>query len=409
MSVRQDHGAPPTPLVRGVHLPVLDGVRGIAILLVLVHHFSTLGRPWTIPLDGVVAKLQQAMWSGVDLFFVLSGFLITGILYDAKGSGNYFRAFYARRVLRIFPLYYAFLAAIVLLMPLLPFAPPLREVMPGPGWYWTYLANLFFAWRGAMPPATGHLWSLSIEEQFYLFWPLVVAALDRRALMRACIAIAVGSLLLRVGLVLGDAPWVRAYALTPARMDALALGGWIALAARGPDGLAPLRRFCLPVAGVCLALLGAIAAARRGLSSQDPVVDSVGFTLVALLFGALLVAVLTEAPEKRLHRWTSTPVLRTFGRYSYAIYLFHYPIPYLLARAGFPAERVPRILGWQLPGQIAYFAVLTAFTLALAFASWHLFEKHFLKLKDAFRYQGRLTPAERRGGAATEVESVAAP
>jgi peptidoglycan/LPS O-acetylase OafA/YrhL len=393
---------------RGVHLPVLDGVRGIAILLVLCHHFSTLGRPWTVPLDGVVAKLQQTMWSGVDLFFVLSGFLITGILYDSKASPNYFRAFYARRVLRIFPLYYAFLAALVLLLPLLPFAPPLGEVMPGQVWYWTYLANLKFAWDGALPPATGHLWSLAIEEQFYLLWPLVVLAAGRRALMRLCVGIAAGSLLLRVGMLAAGSSWATVYALTPARLDALVLGGWVALAARGPDGLASLRRYCMPVAGTALAVLCAIAAARRGLASQDPVVQSVGFTMFALLFAAMLVLAVTAAPTDRMHRWMSSRMLRSFGRLSYAMYLVHYPIPYLLQRAGFPAQSMPRVYGWQLPGQLAYFALLTGATFGIAYASWHLFEKHFLKLKDAFPYEAPRGGVERARDPVA-IESVTAP
>jgi peptidoglycan/LPS O-acetylase OafA/YrhL len=162
--------------------PRLDGVRGIAILLVLVYHLTLYGgmapngpfldrlwRTWTLPLG-----------LGVDLFFVLSGFLITGILLDTKDGPDYFRNFYARRFLRIFPLYYATLAATFLLIP----AVRLDAV-----WYWTYLINYRFADVGWPRVAyLGHFWTLAVEEQFYLVWPALVFFVPRRVLPWLCVA-----------------------------------------------------------------------------------------------------------------------------------------------------------------------------------------------------------------------------
>ncbi|HEV2844590.1 MAG TPA: acyltransferase, partial [Thermoanaerobaculia bacterium] len=224
-------------------LPALDGLRGLAILLVLLLHFTVYGGPpATEGIDKLFYRAAQAGWIGVDLFFVLSGFLITGILYDAKGGENYFRSFYARRVLRIFPLYYGALAVFLLLVPAL---------RPGSFWHWTYLSNVQIAREGWPDSgALGHFWSLAVEEQFYLFWPVAVLLLARRSLMAACWVCLAGSLLLRVGLHLADQE-TAAFVLTPARLDSLAAGALLALAARGPEGLAPVARRAGAMAGIC--------------------------------------------------------------------------------------------------------------------------------------------------------------
>jgi hypothetical protein len=163
------------------HQPALDGVRGIAILLVLFHHFTVFD-----PITGVGAWLGFAAllgWCGVDLFFVLSGFLITGILIDARGSSRYFSSFYMRRSLRIFPLYFlvVFLSFVVL-----PRFPALHDVLAGPTdvvqWpYWTYLVNFAIADRAQFLHGILDIsWSLAIEEQFYIVWAVVVWALPVR-------------------------------------------------------------------------------------------------------------------------------------------------------------------------------------------------------------------------------------
>ena len=134
----------------GLHVPALDGIRGIAILLVMVHHFTIfgMGAPTTV-LDKRVYKLFAAGWCGVDLFFVLSGFLITGILLDAKGGAHFFRNFYMRRFLRIFPLYYGFLFAFFVLLPLtFSLGDNFRSLLEQQGWYWSYLVNLPIAMEG---------------------------------------------------------------------------------------------------------------------------------------------------------------------------------------------------------------------------------------------------------------------
>ncbi|MFL6195572.1 MAG: acyltransferase family protein [Thermoanaerobaculia bacterium] len=360
----------------------LDGLRGIAILLVLLLHFTMYGGPRAAGgLDLLVQRFAFAGWIGVDLFFVLSGFLITGILYDSKGGERYFRNFYARRLLRIAPLYYGALVVFLVLLPALwPGHAGLRSLRQEGFWYWTYLVNVEIAregWPGF--GMLGHFWSLAVEEQFYLVWPLAVFLLRRRPLMAVCagaIVLAVGCrLLLQMA---GNAP--AAFVLTPARLDALAAGALLALAVRGPGGAAAAARWARPVLIVSAAGLGLLFAWKRGLPSEDPVVSVAGQALLAALFAALLALTLAAPPEARGVRWLAAPVLVFFGRYSYGLYVLHHPLLFLK----------PAGLSYAaLPGWLLFVVGATGVSVAAALLSWRFLEKPFLDLKDRFPY-GRM-------------------
>lgn len=372
------------------HIPALDAVRGAAILLVLVFHFSSYGHglaPTPLLVDRLYYLVSRAGWVGVDLFFVLSGFLITGILYDAKGSDHYFRNFYLRRVLRIFPLYYGSLLVLVVVLPwLFPASAGLQAIRRDAIWYWTYLSNIQIAYDGWPAfAAIGHFWSLAVEEQFYLLWPVVVLTLGRRQLQAACLACVVGALLVRVGLLsAGNAP--GAFVLTPARIDALAFGAYLAVSAREPAGLRLLARWAPPAAAWLSLSLVAVFVLRRGLAADDPVVSSVGHTLLAGLFGAILVLAVTSARDGVMGRVFNSPLLRFFGRYSYALYVFHHPILFLVP-AVLPLGLVPSVFGSQLLRQLVFLIIATGVSVAGALVSWHLWEKQFLKLKGLFPYR----------------------
>ena len=223
-------------------VPELDGIRGIAILLVLATHF---GYPAAGP--GLFRNMLSLGWVGVDLFFVLSGFLITGILLATKGRANYFQRFYLRRLFRILPIYYAFL---ILIFHGLPF---LGRSVTGAGeaWYWLYIAN----WRNGSSPYLQHFWSLAIEEQFYLGWPLLVHLCSRRSSKLVCVSIVLLSPVVRfLAFQMGVSPFT-VYEVTPLRLDGLAFGALLALA----DG-AELRRARRWVPAACAAaILGLIS------------------------------------------------------------------------------------------------------------------------------------------------------
>jgi len=375
------------PCSQGTHLPSLDGLRGTAVLLVLGFHFAHLeGAPGGA--ERVLIGATGFGWSGVDLFFVLSGFLITGILLDAKGSPGYFRAFYLRRMLRIFPLYYAYLAVLFLVVPHILPASSL-DVKPGSqGWLWSYLGNVLFARErgfGASPYA-GHFWSLAVEEQFYLAWPLLVWLLTPRRLAAVSLALVGGAFALRLGIHRTSWNATAAYVLTPCRADALAVGALVAVAVREEAGLARLRRLAPWVLAACAAAVAAIWLARGAFFGGDPAVQTWGFTPLAVGYGAVLVLALSSPRGSPLARGLSAGWLREAGRYSYGLYVLHYPAFLALEAAGLGPAALARALGSRLGGILAFTALAAAASLAAALASWHLLERRFLRLKDLFPY-----------------------
>jgi peptidoglycan/LPS O-acetylase OafA/YrhL len=364
-------------------LRTLDGLRGIAILLVLVLHFTLYGGPAPAAgLDLAVHRVAMAGWIGVDLFFVLSGFLITGILYDAKGDEGYFRTFYLRRLLRIAPLYYGALAVFLVLLPAVwPWHEGLAWLRGESLWYWTYLLNFRIAAEGwPVFGALGHFWSLAVEEQFYLLWPVAVFLLRRRSLMALCAACMGLAVATRLALHLADNE-PAAFVLAPARLDSLAAGAFLALVIRGPGGLSAAVRWAKLAAVAGGAGLLALFTWKRGLPAEDPAVSVAGETLLALFFAAILALALTARPESRSGRWLAAPVLVFFGRYSYGLYVLHHPLLFLKP-AGVSIDMIPALLGSRLPGWLLFVATGVAVSVALALLSWHLWEKPFLDLKD---------------------------
>jgi len=352
--------------------PELDSLRGIAILLVLLHHF-TLG-------SGGARTAMHLGWIGVDLFFVLSGFLITSILLEAKGGRGYFRRFYARRTLRIFPLYYAFLAAVFLLVPHLPLnaahAAKAASVEGREWTYWLYLGNFEIAGADRFPHAVlGVTWTLAVEEQFYVVWPLVVALLSRRALAGFCAVLFLAAPLCR--LAVADGSYLPAYVLPFCRMDALAAGAWLA-ATRGRVARPLLRAapFAAGIAVLSLCLLEGVSARHRGWHTW-------GFSATAILF----LGVVANA------RRTWRP-LETLGRYSYAMYLLHMPCRLVVTRVFRPESAA---------GQLWFYALAGGLTFGTAWLSWHLLEKRFLALKRFVpmpagdRHDGSRSPDSRDG------------
>ena len=272
------------------HFPALDGVRGVAIMLVIAHH----------------ARLFGSGWIGVDVFFVLSGYLITGILVREKAEPHYFLNFWARRALRILPACVAFLTILLVISPWL-----LGERLPAHQiWLWLFAANLTIARHGfgAVPPDTSHLWSLAVEEQFYLVWPGIVLAASARSLRRVCAGGIVLALAFRVLLHLHNTG-LAIYVLMPTRMDALLVGAWLAIT--------PVSSRAASVVGVTAGILaGAILATHE---AHSRIVETIGYTAIALSAGAL-VSLATQ--DERLIRVLSWRPLRTAGKYSYGAYLW---------------------------------------------------------------------------------------
>jgi peptidoglycan/LPS O-acetylase OafA/YrhL len=379
----------------GTHIPALDGVRGLAILLVLVRHFS----PDNFPQDSFgepLIRWGRFGWMGVDLFFVLSGFLITGILLNARSKPHYFRNFYVRRVLRIFPLYYGVLLALLVVAPLLfsaaglwprvtqmlgKYADDYASIRANQIWLWLYAVNLV---PGVEWSFLEGFWSLAVEEHFYLVWPFLVWCLRGRRLIVACVGCIVLALVIRV--VLWATGWSGPqfrYEFTLCRMDCLALGALLAVLARNERTWAWLSRNGGWVALASAAALIAGFAWQGGPNYRTPLTSTIGLTVVALLCGGVLVMALRAPTTSLLGRTFRSGFLTFLGRYSYGLYVLHrlaaFPV-----RKLFTWDSVGAATGSPLLGVALYQVVAWTASIALALASWYLYESHFLKLKKYF-------------------------
>lgn len=382
--------SPDRPAKSRGHIPALDGVRGLAILLVLLVHFGSLyyeslGSSASVrPVDALIQRVTSVGWCGVDLFFVLSGFLITGILYDAKGTDRFFVNFYGRRAARIFPLYYGVLAAVFVAAPLIGVGTGVsRQMGSDQLWYWLYGVNILAAKKGASFPLV-HFWTLAVEEHFYLVWPLAVRAFRREALMAGCVAAALAALGLRTW-TLSPSNRVAIYMLTPCRVDTLLAGALLALAVRGPRGYGGVRR---PAFLGVLIGGGALLAGRVWAFDQfTPWVQTVGYSLVAVFCCGLVGLVLPGPSRNFLARGFEAGWLRAMGKYSYGIYVYHVFVMGVISEALSPARLTTR-LGSSAGGCLVYLSAGVGLSFAVAWVSWWVYERPFLTFKDRFfRYR----------------------
>lgn len=361
--------ARPASFFKSGYIPQFDGLRGVAILLVLVGHSRFLE---ALPHLG---SLEYTRF-GVDLFFVLSGFLITGILLDSKGSENYFRNFYARRALRIWPLYYLILLVTFIVAPL--FAPSIRSTVAGvwPAFVF-YVQNIVFMNNPTYPLALGVTWSLAVEEQFYLTWPLLVFLLRRRALALVSVSLVFVSLSLRLAGHFHDAPSGFVHQFTLSRLDAIAFGTLAALWLRSPSCTLDRWRtrayqfLALGVSGVVVA---------RILMHRNSSI--VGYTFLAITFTGLLgMAVVSDARWSLLGRALSARWLRYVGKISYGIYLLHVPIFLLWLRLIGSQNFLP---SHEMVRNLLGFAGQFLSAVIAASISWRFFEGPILHLKERF-------------------------
>ncbi len=377
---------PGPPLADGhVQIGTLDGMRGIAVLLVLAFHFS-----WELTDVGLVAReIKRALWAGwigVDLFFVLSGYLITrGLVAPSKKPlGTRMKMFWMRRVLRIFPLYYA----VIVVGALAGLA--LGGWVPTVG-YWLYAQNYVLAFDPDELRWTAHLWSLAIEEQFYFVWPVIALVTPRRRLVPLTLALILACVLLRAGLTMKGHIWdplttVKfVYRATFTRADGLLLGALVATLQR--ESSHPIshlwRRIRWPLFVLTgLGLLGLYAAAK-GLNGYDRRVITAGYFILALFFASAVSMCADGDIPARVERFLLSRMLVSCGKVSYGMYIFHWPLLVLLIPW---LKRTQEGMGTatQLAFGVAFILAAITAIWAAASVSFTFFETPFLNLKKKF-------------------------
>lgn len=357
------------------HYTALDGLRGLAILLVFGRH-SLLTTHLHSRAVGVLAWFGKGGWLGVDLFFVLSGFLITGILIGSLNKPQYFKNFYIRRSLRIFPLFYGVLLLCWLLTPVLHLKWEIGHLS-----YLFYCQNIAADFNSALmsvPPALNleHFWSLAVEEQFYMLWPLTIFLLrEPRKILRFSLSLVGVALILRCVLIFDNSShWI--YKELPTHADGLLIGAALASALRIQTMDQILGWMRWPTYISAMAAIS-IVAVTRSLDFNNDWMSSLGFTVTAVLFGALLLQCLrVGSPACRIF---SRKELRFFGKYSYGIYVYHLLFSPLFSRILYFLQGG---LHSRMLGSIAYLGLWFASSIAVAVLSYKFFESYFLRLKD---------------------------
>ncbi len=369
-------------------IPALDGVRGIAAVCVFAYHYGGGAQSTFLPLRWFGTTLKFG-WVGVSLFFVLSGFLISGILWDSMGRSSWWQTFYVRRSLRIFPLYYlALLLAVVIA-----WMGAQTNTQPSIWPFALYLQNI--------PSLAGHLhgfgkthldhfWSLAVEEQFYLVWPFLLLMLrrDRVNAMRFCAVLWLLSFVFRVG--------VYSFSLSPdwagrfllGRTGELCVGAFLALSVRGypEERRRVMRQVPRLLWGALAALVGLL------VFSHEPSLETFsnatfGLAILSVFFGCLIACSTVPGP---IQSFFQVPALRWLGKISYGIYVYHWffrqQFEWCAARLAPHAGRTANLL------LVALMAALG--TLAVASLSFYTYELFFLGLKDRFHFSHTKTPVQ---------------
>jgi peptidoglycan/LPS O-acetylase OafA/YrhL len=374
-------------------VPELDGARGLACLTIVIYHYvvcQVASAPGTLLFRAL--RPLSLTWTGVDLFFVLSGFLLGGILLDHRGSTNLLAVFYVRRTCRIFPLYFAWLGLFLLIPFLMGRSAAFLWLFDDrlPTWsYAVYVQNFVMAYRNDFGPNwLGITWSLAVEEQFYLILPALILLTPARRLPWLLTALITIAPALRLVLRITYAgQFLAPHVLLPCRWDALFLGVLGAWAVRQPAWIANSSRIVRRLF-VLLAILavGVLALLVWWPSPIAPVMVEAGYTWMALFYLVVLLLTQYTNPISRLFR---NRVLVFFGTVSYGIYLFHEAIAGLLH--GFIFAAPPQIHG---ASELAITALAFTLTVFLAWGSYTMIESPMLRFARHWQYQ---TPADARG------------
>lgn len=364
-----------SPTTARTHHPALDILRGLAIsIVVFYHNFGSI-------------SFFRFGWMGVDLFFVLSGFLITDILLKTRENKFYFRNFYMRRILRIVPLYYLVLIIFFSLSPVL-------FSQKGPDttfsyyndnklWFWSYFQNWLMVHKGMPPvPFLSHFWSLAIEEQFYLVWPFMIFFIKRvETIKKLVIALIIFAVIVRFSTWLAYPHEVeKFYCSTFTRMDSLLMGCLLSI--HLSQGKQISRKAMLVVGHSFAALIISSLLVFGNLRQDNVLFPTIGYTLTAAFFSVLVYLFLNKE-DQLANGLKYLSGLRFIGKISYGMYVYHIPI-YLILSTGLNRMSENLSLGFPLNSALFISALSVALTLLVSTLSFYLLEQPILKLKKHF-------------------------
>ena len=379
---------PHQPLLDQPRIAALDGIRGFAILLIIFfHYYDVDGQFARGSIPAYVLSLTRLTWTGIDLFFILSGFLIGGILLEARESPTYYRTFYIRRAYRILPLYAVIIALYWITTPFFPLTGP-----PVPAFvYMTLTQNIWVA-LGRHLTSSWLLvtWTIATEEQFYLVAPAMIKKLSPPRLPLLIAVAVVGALILRIVLYIATPLDPRAtLVLMPARADAFMLGigaAWLVRDRRGARWLVRRRRWLYLVGLILGMVLLAFTKADWALDTFQ--MSSIGFTLTSVFY-VVLVLLAVSHPDGPVGTFFSLRPLIALGAIAYGLYLFHEPVKELLHFV-FNGQR-PRLVSWRDAGiDLLAFGI----TVGIARLSWLRFEKPLVRRGHRYAYwPSALAPA----------------
>jgi len=353
------------------YYPALDGLRGVAILLVVfLHNFGFM-------------NYFFFGWLGVDLFFVLSGFLITEILLDTVNKPNFLRNFYIRRVLRIFPLYYLVLIICLLILPNFLKHLNFGYYTSNQFWLWTYFQNWLFSFKEPYgDKILLHTWSLAVEEQFYLVWPATILLIKKPKILLGLVFF----VLISVGIAryalwtfqIGDLAYSSLYTFT--RIDGICIGCILALLMKINPNF--LRKYTTYIVLLMAAINFAFYFLNHENSFTLPYLAFVGYTTFAILFG-ILVYEAAFGDSKIIRFLFNNTILKFFGKISYGLYIYHWPIYVFLFPYFVDFMKLHSTVSYRM-AEIGSAIIVTISAIILSFISYHFFEKKFLLLKDRY-------------------------
>jgi peptidoglycan/LPS O-acetylase OafA/YrhL len=347
------------------HISALDRLRGIAALMVIVFHLWQFGFLRDLPLPAGILKISVFGQTGVDLFFVLSGFLISRILLSTKDSTNYFRTFYARRALRIFPLYYF---ALVLYYFVIPFFSHNYVSAGDQWWYWVYLQNIPDTFTNLSADGPGHFWSLAVEEHFYMLWPIVIYFFTRKQIGYISIGVIFTAFLSRLYLI---SQGIGVFYFTLCRMDALAMGCLLAIVEpwfRAKESRINLLRW---TGSFILAILIPLWSMSSGNGVY--IVALTKFTIISVFY-ACLIGIVSFSRQLKFFQFLEYGPLKQCGTIGYGLYVYH-GLCFVLIKNLIPGTN-----------SLVQTGIVLTITFLSAYASYIWLERPLLGFKKYFRY-----------------------